>query len=202
MKKKHLEIALSQLVPSPLPKLQWEGYTLDAESAAKMAYIAAWANNDVIRKKIIDLGCGSGILAIAAYLLGADWVVGVDIDENAIKVAKINSEKAEAMIDLVLGDIECIEGHFDTTLMNPPFGSWRRGADVKFLKKALEISNVVYSMHKQSSSVRDFLSRNIPKMSGRIDRIYEMEITIRRTYSFHRKMQYPVKVDLYKILRV
>ncbi|MEM2914682.1 MAG: METTL5 family protein [Candidatus Bathyarchaeia archaeon] len=202
MKKKHLEIALSQLVPSPRPKLQWEGYTLDAKSAAEMAYIAAWVNNDIRGKKVIDLGCGSGILAIAASLLGAKWVVGVDIDKDAVKTAKVNSEKTSTMIDLVIGDIECIVGHFDTALMNPPFGSWHRGADVKFLKKALEISNVVYSIHKQSDPVRDFLSLNIPKMRGRIDQVYEMEIIIWRTYSFHRKRRYPVKVDLYKILRV
>ncbi|MEM2111539.1 MAG: METTL5 family protein [Candidatus Bathyarchaeia archaeon] len=175
---------------------------MDAKSAAEMAYIAAWVNNDIRGKKVIDLGCGSGILAIAASLLGAEWVVGVDIDKDAVKTAKVNSEKTSTMIDLVIGDIECIVGHFDTVLMNPPFGSWHRGADVKFLKKALEISNVVYSIHKQSGSVRVFLSLNIPKMRGRIDQVYEMEIIIWRTYSFHRKRRYPVKVDLYKILRV
>jgi ribosomal protein L11 methyltransferase len=42
---------------------------------------------------ILDLGCGSGILGIAAVLLGASYVRGVDIDENCVRVAGENFEK-------------------------------------------------------------------------------------------------------------
>jgi len=42
-------------------------------------------------KDILDLGCGSGILAIAALLLGGKSAVGVDIDENAPKVVMANA---------------------------------------------------------------------------------------------------------------
>ncbi|MGN0497492.1 MAG: 50S ribosomal protein L11 methyltransferase [Acutalibacteraceae bacterium] len=42
--------------------------------------------------KILDVGCGSGILAVAALLLGAESAVGVDIDEMAVKTAKENAE--------------------------------------------------------------------------------------------------------------
>ena len=202
LKKKYLEIILSQLAPNPEPKLRWEGYALDAESAAKMAYIAAQANDDIRDKKIIDLGCGSGILAIAASLLGATWVVGVDIDKDAIKTAKKNAAEADASLDLVIGDIEGIVGHFDTALMNPPFGSWRRGADVQFLKKALEVSDAVYSLHKRSDTVRNFLREKIPRLGGKVDHVYEMDIVIPRTYSFHQKKRYTVEVDLYRIIRV
>ena len=199
MRKKQLEIILSQLAPNPKPKLKWEGYTLDAESAAQMAYAAAWRNNDIYGKKVIDLGCGSGILAIAASLLGAEWVVGVDIDKEAVKAARTNAEKVRVYINFVVGNIQCVNGHFDTTLMNPPFGSWEQGMDIRFLEKALEISNVVYSLHKRSNTVRAFLRRKILQIGGRIDQVHEMEIIILRTYKFHRKAKYPVKVDLYRI---
>lgn len=45
-----------------------------------------------IRKdmKILDMGCGSGILSIASSILGAKKVVGVDIDENAVRIANEN----------------------------------------------------------------------------------------------------------------
>ena len=43
--------------------------------------------------KILDLGCGSGILSIAAILLGAENAVAVDIDENAAATAKENAIK-------------------------------------------------------------------------------------------------------------
>ncbi len=44
-------------------------------------------------EKVLDLGCGSGILSIAAILLGADYCTAVDIDENSVKIAKENAEK-------------------------------------------------------------------------------------------------------------
>lgn len=44
-------------------------------------------------QKVIDLGCGSGILSIAAALLGASEVLGLDIDANAVKVAQENVDK-------------------------------------------------------------------------------------------------------------
>ena len=43
--------------------------------------------------KLLDVGTGSGILAIAAALLGATDVVAVDIDPDAVRVAKENVEK-------------------------------------------------------------------------------------------------------------
>ena len=42
-------------------------------------------------KRVLDLGCGSGILAIAALLLGCDSAVGVDIDEKAPAVVMANA---------------------------------------------------------------------------------------------------------------
>ena len=41
--------------------------------------------------EVLDMGCGSGILSIAAILLGAKKVTGIDIDENAVRIAKENA---------------------------------------------------------------------------------------------------------------
>ncbi len=43
--------------------------------------------------KILDMGCGSGILSIAAILLGAESAAAVDIEENAAATAKENARK-------------------------------------------------------------------------------------------------------------
>ena len=43
--------------------------------------------------KLLDMGTGSGILAIAAAMLGADVQTIVDIDENCLKTAHENAEK-------------------------------------------------------------------------------------------------------------
>lgn len=44
-------------------------------------------------KTVIDYGCGSGILAIAALLLGADSAVGIDIDPQAISASRDNANR-------------------------------------------------------------------------------------------------------------
>ena len=51
--------------------------------------IIKYINKDM---EVLDLGCGSGILSIATLLLGAQKCVGVDIDENAVRIAKENAE--------------------------------------------------------------------------------------------------------------
>ncbi|MEZ8988972.1 50S ribosomal protein L11 methyltransferase [Vibrio breoganii] len=48
---------------------------------------------DLEGKTVIDFGCGSGILAIAAIKLGAKKVVGIDIDPQAIIASKDNAER-------------------------------------------------------------------------------------------------------------
>jgi ribosomal protein L11 methyltransferase len=44
-------------------------------------------------KSIIDYGCGSGILAIAALLLGAKHAIGIDIDPQALLASRDNAER-------------------------------------------------------------------------------------------------------------
>ncbi|MEJ6655176.1 MAG: 50S ribosomal protein L11 methyltransferase [Pseudomonas sp.] len=43
--------------------------------------------------QVIDFGCGSGILAIAALLLGAECVVGTDIDPQALEASRDNAQR-------------------------------------------------------------------------------------------------------------
>ena len=43
-------------------------------------------------ERVLDVGCGSGILGIAAVLLGADSAFGVDIDETAVRTANENAQ--------------------------------------------------------------------------------------------------------------
>ena len=50
--------------------------------------IIKYINKDM---EVLDIGCGSGILSIAALLLGAKKCVGVDIDENSVRIAKENA---------------------------------------------------------------------------------------------------------------
>jgi ribosomal protein L11 methyltransferase len=50
------------------------------------------ASQDVSGKTVIDYGCGSGVLAIAALKLGATHAAGIDIDQQALKASRTNAE--------------------------------------------------------------------------------------------------------------
>lgn len=63
---------------------------------------------DVAGKDVLDMGCGSGILGIAALKLGAKHVDAVDIDMVATRVAGENAEKngiPEGLMDIYCGNI-------------------------------------------------------------------------------------------------
>ena len=53
--------------------------------------------------RVIDVGCGSGILSIAALKLGAISALGVDIDETSISNARQNADANQIGAELILG---------------------------------------------------------------------------------------------------
>jgi putative methylase len=201
-RQKQLEIQLSQLAPTPNPKLHFESYPLDAQSAARMLRLAGYAYDDIIGKRIVDLGCGSGVLAIGAALIGGRTVVGVDVDRDSVLTATENATRLGLDVEYIVGDIETVCGSFDTVLMNPPFGSWHRGADCLFLKKAVALAEVVYSLHKRTVENRRFLTAQINVYGGKVESIHAMDIVIPRTYAFHKQNRFLVKADLYRITSV
>lgn len=63
--------------------------------------------------RVIDIGCGSGILSIAGLLMGADMALGVDIDVEAIRASGENAElnKVSDRFEVQLGSVkEVISG--------------------------------------------------------------------------------------------
>ncbi|CDH32488.1 50S ribosomal protein L11 methyltransferase [Xenorhabdus bovienii] len=57
---------------------------------------------DLTGKTVIDFGCGSGILAIAALKLGAKQAIGIDIDPQAIQASRDNAERNGVSAQLTL----------------------------------------------------------------------------------------------------
>lgn len=71
--------------------------------------------------RMLDIGCGSGILSIAALLLGAGRAVGVDIDPLAVKVAAENSvlNKVDDRAAYICGNLaDRVEGTYNLICAN------------------------------------------------------------------------------------
>ena len=66
---------------------------------------------------VLDYGCGSGILAIAAARLGAGQVAGVDIDPQAVEAAKANAER-NGVSALFADSAEPVAGEYDLVVAN------------------------------------------------------------------------------------
>ena len=219
IRKLDLELFLTQVTAQPSPSVHLEQYTTSPSIAATMLYMAAYANNDIAGKSVLDLGCGTGRLALGAAYLGAKNIVGIDVDRIAVKTAVENSLKVglNNVVQWVLGDINAVTGKFDTVLQNPPFGVQIRKADRPFLVKALEVGKIIYSFHNHSESDKrliqqlkssggflqvspsPFLERFVVKHGGVVKAVYAMLMTIPKMFEFHSKFKHDFVIDLYVI---
>ncbi len=84
--------------------------------------VSTLLNIDLKGKRVLDCGCGTGILGIAASKLGASEVVGYDIDEWSSENAIHNTElNGVGNMKVMLGDasvLKSVEGKFDVVLAN------------------------------------------------------------------------------------
>jgi putative methylase len=218
VRKLDLERFLYQVPPHPSPKASLEQYSVSEAVAATMLYLAAYTNDDIAGKAVLDLGCGTGRLALGAAFLGVRSVVGVDIDKVAVRSAWISSAKLglRGRVQLVVADINVVAGKFDTVLQNPPFGVQKRAADRKFLEKALEVGGKIYSLHnhprmdtqliKQLKAYKGgllrvapspFLERFVENHGGSVEAVYALLMTIPRMFDFHTEARHDFVVDLY-----
>ncbi|MCD1295616.1 methyltransferase [Methanocella sp. CWC-04] len=195
MKKRKLEMLLEKVQGFERPDVTKEQYVTPAVIASELLYFAYMDGN--LDGSVVDLGCGTGVLAIGASLLGTQKIIGIDSDINALKVARKNAEILDAHVDWVCCDVRDVHGHFDTVIMNPPFGAQEKGNDRPFLDKALEIGYVVYSIHNAGS--KDFIQKYI-KGRGTLTDVVAMKFPIRHTYKFHKKEIALIDVELYKIV--
>lgn len=73
------------------------------------------------QKTLLDIGTGSGILTIAAALLGAKESMGIDIDELSVKTARENAERngVSKVVSFEMGDLaESVSGRYDIVCAN------------------------------------------------------------------------------------
>jgi putative methylase len=219
IRKLELERFLGKVKPHPSPDVNLEQYTLSESTAARVLYVA-YVQGDIVGKLVLDLGCGTGRLALGAAYLGAESVTGVDIDKAAIKIATENADSVglSDKVNWIEGDIGTVKGKFDTVMQNPPFGVQKRTADRSFLEKALSSADAVYSLHNHpshderlSAKLRagggqplqvqpsPFLQRFVEERGGRVEAVYALPLVIPHIFDFHTKAKQEIIIDLYVI---
>ena len=202
--KKALAVLLSSLGVFREPKVSVEQYSTDGETAAEVLW-GAFMKGD-IGKVSVDLGCGTGILGIGLLVLGAEKVYFVDSDKDALEIAKNNLAKikSEGYIDgeaiFKCHDINEFNEKADLVVQNPPFGVKVKHMDRVFLKKAFEISRLVYSFHKSEGKrfIEAFSRDNCFKVTG----ILEFEFPLKATMAYHTRRIRRINVSCFRIEKI
>ena len=202
MNLRQLEISLESLEGHPAPSLRLEQYPTPATVAARLLFHARM-RGDIEGKKVCDLGCGTGILACGAALLGAFPVIGVEIDPVALGVAQENAAALGVRVTFLPADIRdpqvCRQvGPCDTVVMNPPFGAQKRHADRPFIDRALECGSVVWGIFNQGSSA---FVRSYTRGRGTVDEMVSCSFPIRHTFAHHRRERAEIMVEILRIAR-
>ncbi|GAA5980456.1 hypothetical protein JCM10908_001659 [Rhodotorula pacifica] len=220
MKLKELEAELQPLKGFAEPKRELEQYVTSAHLASRMIYTAATSFDDIDERDVLDLGCGCAILSIACVMMGADSVTSVDVDPDALAIAKENvaSVEMEEHIEFVHAQIAASGSQptsedipifdaakagrkFDTVVMNPPFGSWTKGIDMVFLELACQLAETaVYSLNK--TSTRDFIERKAKSFGFAGTVIAQMRYDLPKTMAFHKQKSVDIEVDMWRFERI
>jgi predicted RNA methylase len=228
MKPKQLQSELQDLRTFSNPKQNLEQYATTPLLATKLLQVASVEFNDIEEKSVIDLGVGTGVLAIGAKLMGAGHVLGIDVDADALEECKENLEMYEPELEVELCLMDVVElirrydndededededeavsvkrkdyvwPRADTVLTNPPFGTRRKGADVAFLAAAMKMAETaVYSFHK--TSTREYIEKvAVKKLGAKSAKVVaEMKYGLKNQYGHHRKDEVEVFVDVWRI---
>ena len=202
MKLKHLEMTLQRLRGFSRPQAALEQYQTPAPLAARLLYHALM-KGDIEGKRVCDLGCGTGVLAIGAALLGAASVTGIDIDKRALAVARENAALLDTDVTFLAVDVReggCQEriGACDTVVMNPPFGAQKAHADRPFIDCALAVAGVTYSIFNAGSI--PFVEAYTAQRAEITEKIGGA-FPIKRTFAFHTKDMQEFEVEILRLKR-
>jgi putative methylase len=199
MKKKELELFLENVEGFTSPKPWFEQYKTPASIAADLLFLA-YGFHDIQGKRVIDLGCGTGIFSIGAAMLHADQVIGVDVDKESIKQAEHFASNHHLDIEFRCADVSTISDQVDTVVMNPPFGAQKKNlhADRIFIEKATSIADVTYSLHLDHTlSFIEKLLHTLDK-KGIVLKTYQFPLPAQ--FAFHTKLKDTVTVALLRII--
>lgn len=203
MGKRALARQLGTLSDFTDPQPAREQYQTPADIAAHLVHTAA-LQGDIEEQLVIDLGCGTGILALGAALRGASRVVGLDADPAALSTARRNESDIDppAPVSWLQGDgarPPLCTGEAATVLMNPPFGAQtgNEHADRRFLDAASRIATTSYSIHNDGS--RSFVESFAADNGGDVTHAFQVSFEVPATFEFHTESSRTLATEVFRI---
>ena len=89
-------------------------------------------------KSVLDIGTNTGALLLYAHYKGAKYLYGVDIHEDALKVAELNLKKYSDNYKLYHCEVQKLDiNPVDVVIANPPFFEMNNIAQDKYMREAL-----------------------------------------------------------------
>ncbi|WP_336338853.1 METTL5 family protein [Haloarcula brevis] len=186
------------------PRASLEQYRTPPDLAAHLVHTAD-LQDDIQGRTVVDLGCGTGMLALGAALRSPARVVGLDIDPAPLSTARANERKvgSTTSVSWVRADATaaplCPPVGETTVVMNPPFGaqSDNEHADRRFLETAAAIAGVSYSIHNEGS--RSFVESFAADNGGEVTHAFETEFDLPRQFDFHESDRRAITAEVYRI---
>ncbi len=185
------------------PEVSLEQYPTPPDLAAHLLHLAD-LQGDIAGRTVLDLGAGTGILALAAACRGPARVLALERDADALAVAHGNERAVapETPVDWLRGDATRPPLRSDsvsTIVTNPPFGaqSGNEGADRAFLHTAATIADVSYSIHNAGS--QSFVESFAADEGGEVTHAFAAEFEMARLYEHHDHDRTEIEVEVFRI---
>ena len=152
---------------------------------------------------IVDLGVGTGILSFLALRLGAQGVIGIDIDRQVLQIARKNASLLNIQnLNLIHSSVEFFKfekfaNNINGVIMNPPFGTKRKFLDFVFLKRAMQTRGWVLTLHKSNNESDRKISTLCSENKYIISNKKKLIFNLPNTHKNHILNTYEVEVALY-----
>ncbi|OYR42621.1 RNA methyltransferase [Halorubrum sp. Ib24] len=185
------------------PRVALEQYPTPPDLAAHVVHLAD-LHGDVDGRTVLDLGTGTGMLALAAALRGPARVLGVELDRDALLTATGNQRRvaASAPVHWIQADATRLPLTVPdpvTVVMNPPFGArdGNRNADRGFLATASRVATVSYSVHNAGS--REFVEAFAADEGGEVTHAFAADFAIDAQFDHHSDESRDIDAEVYRI---
>jgi putative methylase len=188
---------LAAVPPFARPLAALEQVATPPEAAAELLFTAERV--DGLRgRSVLDLGSGTGRLALGAAVLGADPVTGVEVDPAAVAAAREVATRRSLAVRFVEREVAGWDAPADLVVMNPPFGAQRRHADRPFWDVALRLAGrSVYSFALADS--RTFIAERAVAHGAHVIEARPVRWSLERSFPHHTRDRVPLSVDLWAI---